>query len=81
MLTDEERELHIEHCGHLMELEMDRGNREAALGWMQAMQDAIKSRTPQQVARLEAERGLLPSETFDHLAEQDLPALLRRQAA
>lgn len=80
-MSDAEREAHIVDCGRLMEKEMDAGNREAALGWLQAMQEAIKSRSSAQVARMEAARGLEPCETFVELAALDLPALLRRQAA
>lgn len=80
-MSDAEREAHILDCGRLMEKEMDAGNREAALDWLQAQNMAINARSAAQVARMEADHGLLPSETFDHLAERDLPALLRKQAA
>ena len=80
-LSPEELEAHIYDTGHLMELEMARGNREAALGWMQVMQDAIKARGPATVARMEAERGLTSELYFLNQAERDMPALLRRQAA
>ena len=81
-MTEEEREAHIGDCGRLVESEMKAGNREAAMSWLQAMQEAIKTRTPEQVARLEAERGLLPEPCyFNDQAGRDVPAMLRRQAA
>ena len=81
-MTDAEREAHIGDCGRLIESEMAAGNREAAMGWMQAMQEAINARTPEQVARLEAERGLLPEPCYFHdKAGLDVPAMLRRQVA
>lgn len=64
-LTDAERERHIKHCGELMELAMQRwyetgdfGHRGEADRWRILMEEAIKSRSPAQVARMEAERGL-----------------------
>lgn len=81
-MTEEEREAHIGDCGRLVESEMKAGNREAAMSWLQAMQDAIKARTPEQVARLEGERGLLPEPCYFHdQGERDIPAMYRRQAA
>lgn len=81
-MTEEEREAHIGDCGRLVESEMKAGNRESAMSWLQAMQEAIKTRSPEQVARLEAERGLLPEPCyFNDQAGRDVPAMLRRQAA
>lgn len=81
-MTEEEREAHIGDCGRLVESEMKAGNREAAMSWLQAMQDAIKARTPEQVARLEAERGLLPEPCYFHdQGGRDVPAMLQKQAA
>lgn len=81
-MTEAEREAHIGDCGRLVESEMKAGNREAAMSWLQAMEEAIKTRTPEQVARLEAERGLLPEPCyFNDQAGRDVPAMLRRQAA
>lgn len=83
-MTEEEREAHIGDCGRLVESEMKAGNREAAMSWLQAMEEAIKTRTPEQVARLEAERGLSEPCYFDTQGEihrGQLPAFLREQAA
>lgn len=80
-MSDAEREQHIHDCGRLMLEAMAAGNREEAEGWLQAQNAAIAARSPAQVARMEAAIGLGPSETFVHLAEQDVPALVRRQAA
>jgi hypothetical protein len=80
-MTDEELELHIQDCGRHMLEAMAQGRRQDAEEWLQAQNDAIASRSPAQVARMERERGLDRCETFDHLAERDLLALQRRQAA
>lgn len=60
-MTDEEREAHISDCGRLMQQAYGRGNREEALGWMQAQREAIKARSLNQVATMEScyfiERG------------------------
>lgn len=81
-MTELELEEHIGDCGRLVESEMKAGNREAAMSWLQAMEEAIKTRTPEQVARLEAERGLLPEPCyFNDQAGRDVPAMLVRQAA
>lgn len=81
-MTDEEREAHIEDCGRLMLEAMAQGDRNQAQGWLEDMNHAIAMRSPEQVARMEAERGLLPEPCyFTTKAEQDLPAMLRRQSA
>ena len=80
-MTDEELELHISDCARLMERAVYEGNRAEAEQFRRDMYEAINSRSPAQVAKLEAERGLLPRcETFVDLAEQDL-ALIRKQVA
>lgn len=85
ILTDQEREQHIADCGRLMLEAMAEGNREAAEGWLQAQNMAIASRSPKQVARMEAERGLSGLscyfDTKGKLDSEQLPAILRRQAA
>lgn len=81
-MTDAEREAHIADCGRLMLEAMAANNREEAEGWLQAQNQAIASRSPAQVARMEAERGLQYEPCYFHeKAGEDLPALLRRQAA
>lgn len=81
-MTADELEAHIGDCGRLIESEMAAGNREAAMGWVQAMEEAIKARSAEQVAKMEAERGLLPEPCYFHdQGGRDLPALYRRQAA
>lgn len=79
-MTDEEREAHIHDCGRLMLESMAQDNRQAAEEWLQAQTLAIKSRSPEQVARMEAERGLAPCYFHDQ-AGRDIPTMLRRQAA
>lgn len=54
-MSDQERELHIQHCGYLMEQSMLAGNRQEAMDWLQAETQAIGQRSPAQVARMEAE--------------------------
>ena len=58
-MSDDERELHIKHCGELMEANYAQGNREAAMEWLQAQNEAIKGRSAAQVARMEEERGFV----------------------
>lgn len=53
MDEDEKRELHIKHCGDMMEANYAQGNREAAMAWLQAQNEAIKGRSAAQVARME----------------------------
>lgn len=43
-MSDDELELHIKHCGDLMEECYRQGNPEAAHNWLQAMNKAIKAR-------------------------------------
>ena len=52
-MSDDERELHIKHCGELMEANYAQGNREAAMGWWQEQVKAINSRSPKQIERME----------------------------
>jgi hypothetical protein len=53
MDEDEKRELHIKHCGDMMEANYAQGNREAAMGWWQEQVKAINSRSPEQIERME----------------------------
>lgn len=80
-MTESEREDHIVFCGKQIEICMAAGDRKKADFWRQDMEHAIAGRSPETVARMERERGLDRCETFDHLAERDLPAFLRKQAA
>jgi hypothetical protein len=64
-MSDQEREAHIKACGVLMEDAMQRyyetgdfGHRGEADRWRLLMQEAIKGRSPEQVKRMEQERGL-----------------------
>jgi hypothetical protein len=64
-LSDDERESHIRDCAWLMEDAMRRwhetsdfGYRGEADRWRLLMEEAIRGRSPAQVARMEAERGL-----------------------
>ena len=49
-LTDAERELHIKHCGELMQAAYARGHRNDAVQWLHAQNAAIKSRSDGVVA-------------------------------
>lgn len=84
-MTDAELEQHIQDCGRHMLEAMAQGNRQAADEWLQAQTVAINSRSPAQVSRMEAERGLSGASCyFDTQGEIDrgqLPGLLRGQAA
>lgn len=84
-LTDFEREEHIKSCGQLMQLAYEAGNKQEAEYWMLAQNQAIAMRSPEQVKRMEIERGLNGSSCyFDTMGELDreaVPAILRRQAA
>ncbi len=64
-LQDGERERHIASCGYLMLAAYRRYEQSSCLGdlgeahrWKGLMEDAIKSRSPARVARMEAARGL-----------------------
>jgi hypothetical protein len=64
-LTDGEREKHIKDCAWLMEDAMRRyyetgcfSHRGEADRWRLLMEEAIRGRSAEQVARLERERGL-----------------------
>lgn len=59
-MTDSELELHISSLAVLIEKAMAEGDTAMARSWMEARTAAIKSRTPEQVARMEADRGLAP---------------------
>lgn len=53
-MTDQEREDYIKACGDRMRKAYEAGNREDADLWLQAQNQAIKDRSPAQVARMEA---------------------------
>lgn len=59
-MTSLELENHITDLGVLMQKAYAEGDVAAAREWMQRRTEAIKSRTPEQVARMEADRGLAP---------------------
>lgn len=81
-MGDAEREAHIKSCGDLMQKAMDDGNREEAMNWLQAQNQAIAMRSPAQVERMEIERGLRGESCyFVTMGELAHPAILRRQAA
>lgn len=52
-MTDQEREDYIKACGDRMRKAYEAGNREDAELWLQAQNQAIKDRSPDQVARME----------------------------
>lgn len=64
-MSDAERELHIKDCGDLMQAAMVRyedsnnfHDRADADAWRMLMEKSIKARSPEQVARMEKEKGL-----------------------
>jgi hypothetical protein len=64
-VSDNERELHIRNCGYLMEDAMRRWCETGCFSYRGEadrcrllMQEAIRARSPEYVARLERERGL-----------------------
>jgi hypothetical protein len=64
-VSDDELEQHIQHCTHLMELAYGRyeatgcfSDRGEADRWRLARDEAVKARSPAQVAKMERERGL-----------------------
>lgn len=60
-MTDEEREAHIKRCGLLLIRAHREGDTEGAKRWLAQQTEAIKARTPRQIARMEgcyfAEQG------------------------
>lgn len=59
-MNDAELEQHITDLGLLIQKAYAEGDRAAAVAWAAARAEAIKARSPQQVARMEEERGLGP---------------------
>lgn len=64
-MTDAERELHIQSCGELMQIAMQRfyethddAYRAEARTWLDLMEEAIMARSAEQVTHMEAQRGL-----------------------
>ncbi len=80
-LSDAEREAHIGDCARLMEKAVYEGNRVEALEWKEAMYEAIAMRSPEQIRRMEIERGLAEPCYFMEQGEKDQAELPRRQAA
>lgn len=60
---------------------MQAGDRQGADAWRMDMEHLIRNRSPEQVARMECKLGLTPEPYFMNKADEDVPALLRRQAA
>jgi hypothetical protein len=52
-MTDAEREAHIADCGRLMQKAYSEGDPAAARRWLEMQNEAIRARTPRQVARME----------------------------
>lgn len=53
-MTDAEREAHIVDCGLLMQKAYAEGDHVGARRWLELQAEAIRARTPAQVARMEA---------------------------
>lgn len=71
---DEELEMHIASCWQMVTQEYEAGNREGADYWRLAAQEAQKLRSPEQVARMEAEQGLDGSCFFTQAGIRDRAA-------
>lgn len=69
-MLDDELEKHIAGCYQMVTREYEAGNREGADYWRLAAQEAQKLRSPEQVARMEADMGLAEPCYF-HEAGQD----------
>lgn len=57
--SDDELEHHITDLGRLIEKAYAEGDRAAAVRWSNERTEAIKARSPAQVARMEQEKGLV----------------------
>ena len=68
---DEELEHHITSCWQMVTREYEAGNREGADYWRQAAQEAQKLRSPEQVARMEADMGLAEPCYFERAGQVD----------
>lgn len=53
LMTDEQREAHIQECGRRMIQAYQAGDREGALYWLKAEIATIKACSPAQIARME----------------------------
>ena len=58
MNADDTREDLIAYCGRCFEEAMKTGDRGLAYFWLGAQNEQIKLRSPEQVERMEAERGI-----------------------
>ena len=52
-MTDAEREAHIKSCGLLMLKAHHEGDAAGARHWLELQNEAIRARTPRQIARME----------------------------
>lgn len=52
-MTDAEREAHILDCGRLLKKAYDEGDFELARHFLALEMDAVRARTPRQIARME----------------------------
>lgn len=74
-MTPAQLDQHIACCARLMEAAMEKGDRDEAVAWQQAMYAAIAGRTPEHRQRIEAEiqariegdAAHAPSATRSHL--------------
>ena len=72
--ADDELEMHIASCWQLVTQEYEAGNRESADNWRQAAEEAQRMRSPEQIARMEAEYGLTPC-YFSEAGARDATAM------
>lgn len=57
-MNEADVDAHIRDCGVLMQQAFALGMRAEAAQWLEKQAQAIRSRTPEHVARLERERGM-----------------------
>jgi hypothetical protein len=73
--ADDELEMHIASCWQMVTREYESGNREGADYWRLAAQEAHRLRSPEQVARMEAEQGLNAPCFFYEAGVRDMEAM------
>lgn len=80
-MTDEELEAHIRDSARLMELAIAQHDRVAAEHFRRDMYEGINSRSPAQIAKLEAEKGLAGGCYFLEAGAADALEIARNKAA
>lgn len=57
-MNDQEREDLISYCGKCLQEAMDKDDKSMAYFWLEAQSRQIQLRSPQQVQRMEQDRGI-----------------------